>query len=314
MLKKIFLIAFFGVISSGFAQQTEHYTQYEYNQFAFNPAVAGTKACVDIRTGYRFQWVGIPGTPETGFVNAHAPIHFSKKSRNSYGPKHGIGVQIKRDVFGPFSFLQAEVAYAIHMPINRNWKLSFGTSLGVKQSVFNVQDLTTEVYDPSIPNSSPSFLVFPDGKAGLWLADKRTYFGLSIHNLYGQTMKGVGNNNNFQRHFYFTAGRSFRLKSTWVIIPSLFVLKTKNTPLDFHLSAVVDKDNKFSFGLGLRRTDAITAQVRVKLFNFVSIGYSFDFVISKLAGDMWYSHEITGGFNSCSNYGNSNTTDCPAFE
>ena len=127
-------------------------------------------------------------------------------------------------------------------------------------------------------------------------------------------MKGVGNNNDFQRHFYITAGKSFRLKSSWVIIPSVFFLKTKNTPLDFHLSAVVDKDNKFSFGLGLRRTDAITAQFRVKLFNLVSIGYSFDFVISKLSGNMWYTHEITAGFNSCSNYGNSNTTDCPAFE
>lgn len=314
MIKKFIAYVLCVSAAGSFAQQTEHYTQYEYNQFAFNPAVAGTKSCIDIRTGYRFQWVGITGAPETGFINAHAPLYFSKNKRMSFGPKHGIGGQIKRDVFGPFSFLQAEVAYAIHIPINRNWKLSFGTSFGLKQAVFDVTELTTEVYDPSIPNSSPSFLVFPDGKAGLWLADKRTYVGLSIHNLYGGNMKNVGTDNTFQRHFYFTAGRSFRLRSSWVIIPSIFFLKTKNTPLDFHLSAVIDKDNKFSFGLGLRRTDAITAQFRVKLFNFVSIGYSFDFVISEISGNMWYSHEITGGFNSCSNYGNSSTTDCPAFE
>lgn len=296
------------------AQQTEHYTQYEFNQFAFNPAVAGTKSCIDIRSGYRFQWVGIDGAPQTGFINAHAPLRFSKKNRMAFGPKHGIGGQIKRDVFGPFSFLQAEVTYALHIPINRNWTMSFGTSLGVKQANFNTQSLTTQVYDPTIPNSSQSFVVFPDGKAGLWVADKKTYFGLSIHNLYGKTMKGVGTASDFQRHFYFTAGRSFRLKGSWTLIPSIFFMKTKNTPIDFHLSAIVDLDNKFSFGLGLRRTDAITAQFRVKLFNFISVGYSFDFVISKLGGNMWYSHEITGGFNSCSNYGNSSTTDCPAFE
>lgn len=309
---QLLMIIFFG--GHGFTQQTEHYTQYEYNQFAFNPAVAGTKSCLDIRSGYRFQWVGIDGAPQTGFINAHAPLRFKKSNAYAYGPKHGVGGQIKRDVFGPFSFLQVELAYALHIPINRSWNLSFGTSLGIKQGVFNANEVTTEVSDPAIPGSSQTYLVFPDGKAGLWLADKKTYFGFSIHNLYGQTMKNVGNNNDFQRHFYFTAGKSYRVKAGWALIPSVFFMKTKNTPLDFHLSVLADKDNKLAFGLGLRRTDAITFQCRVKLFNFVSIGYSFDFVISKLAGDMWYSHEITGGFNSCSNYGNSSTTDCPAFE
>lgn len=314
-MKKILLfIAAFSISSAVSAQQTEHYTQYEYNQFAFNPAVAGTKQCIDIRSGYRFQWVGIDGAPQTGFINAHAPLRFKKTNRAAFGPKHGIGGQIKRDVFGPFSFLQLEATYALHIPINRTWTISFGTSLGFKQANFNANSLTTEITDPAVPNSSQSFYVFPDGKVGLWVADKKTYIGFSIHNLYGQTMKNIGTDSDFQRHFYLTAGRSFRLQNKWSIIPSFFVLKTKNVPLDFHLSAVVDMDNKFSFGLGLRRTDAITAQVRVKFFNFISIGYSFDFVISQLAGNMWYTHEITGGFNSCSNYGNSSTTDCPAFE
>jgi len=313
-MKKILLVLplFFIALYTS-AQQTEHYTQYEYNQFAFNPAVAGTKACIDIRSGYRFQWVGIDGAPQTGFINGHAPLRFGKKNRAAFGPKHGIGAQIKRDAFGPFSFLQLEVAYALHIPIDRNWTISFGTSLGFKQAAVDASELTTEVSDPIVPNSSQSFYVFPDGKFGLWVADKKTYIGFSVHNLYGQSMK-IGNASDFQRHFYLTAGRSFKLQNNWSIIPSFFVLKTKNVPLDFHLSALLDLDNRISFGIGLRRTDAITAQVRVKFFNFISIGYSFDFVISKLAGNMWYTHEITGGFNSCSNYGNSSTTDCPAFE
>ncbi len=296
------------------AQQNEHYTQYQFNQFAFNPAVAGTKACIDIRTGYRFQWVGIDGAPQTGFINAHAPLRFGKKKRGTFGPKSGIGGQIKRDVFGPFSFLQVEAAYALHIPLNMRWKLSFGTSFGIKQSSYDAGVISTELSDPAIPNSSQNFLVFPDGKFGVWAADKRTYIGFSIHNLFGNTLKITGTNMNLQRHFYLTAGRSFRLENKWSVIPSFFIMKTKNTPVDFHLSAILDLDNKFAFGLGLRRTDAITAQLRVKLFNFVSIGYSFDFVISKLGGNMWYSHEITGGFNSCSNYGNSSTTNCPTFE
>lgn len=310
-LLSILSIAF---VAMSFAQQMEHFTQYQFNQFAFNPAVAGTKNCIDVRTGYRFQWAGIDGAPQTGFVNAHAPLRFGKKNRNSFGPKHGIGGQIKRDVFGPFSNLKLHVAYAIHLPIGRNWDLAFGTSFGFMHTGYNAGELTTELSDPALAGNSQSFTTFPDGKFGVWVNDKKMYFGLSVHNLFGNRMDEIGPEAKLQRHVYFTAGRSFNLEKNWSVIPSVFVMWTKATPIDFHLSALMDYDNKISFGLGLRRTDAITAQVRVKIFNWISIGYSFDFVISKLTGNMWYTHEITGGFNSCSNYGNSSTTVCPSFE
>ena len=302
------------ICSFVYGQQLEHYTQYQNNQFAFNPAVAGMKACLDIRTGYRFQWVGIEGAPQTGFINAHAPLRFSKKKRNVFGPKHGIGGQIKRDAIGPYSFLGLEVAYALHLPISRTWDLSFGASFGFKQSGYDISKVTTELNDPALPGSSQSFIVFPDGKIGGWIKDKRTYFGISVNNIFGNTMNKIGPNAKAQRHLYLTGGRSFALENKWSVIPSFFISWTKATPIDFHLSALLDLDNKFSFGLGLRRTDAITAQFRIKLFNWISVGYSFDFVISKLSGNMWYTHEITGGFNSCSNYGNSSTTVCPSFE
>ena len=232
---------------SAFAQQTEHYTQYQFNQFAFNPAVAGTKACVDIRTGYRFQWYGIDGAPQTGFINAHAPLYFSKKRRNSMGPKHGLGGMVSRDVFGPFSFLQLHVAYALHLPINRNWRLSFGLGFGFKQSSFGTANLTTQFQDPLVGNSGLSYLIFPDGRFGVWLSDKKQYFGFSVHNLFGNTLQS-GENSKLQRHFYFTAGKSFKLEKGWSLIPSIFFLKTAKTPFDFHLSALFDLENKFSFG------------------------------------------------------------------
>lgn len=307
----IFLIAIF--CHESYSQQTEHYTQYQFNQFNFNPAVAGTKSCIDIRTGYRYQWLGIDGSPQTGFVNAHGPLRFRKRS-SYFGPKSGIGFLINRDRFGPFSFLQAQLAYALHMPINKDWTFSIGAALGVKQTAFSAANLTTEFTDPSITSSSQSFLIFPDMRVGFWLADKRNYIGFSIVNLIANKMPEIGPDSRLQRHYYLTAGKQFKLENKWFFVPSFFLLKTANTPIDFHLSALFNLDNKLSVGFGIRRTDAITAQIRVKLFNFISVGYSFDFIISKLNKNMWYSHELTGGFNSCSNYGNSSTTSCPTFE
>lgn len=299
----------------GFGQQLEHFTQYQYNQFAFNPAIAGTKNCIDIRTGYRFQWVGIDGAPQTGFINAHAPLRLGKKATNSFGPTHGIGGQIKRDAFGPYSHLKLEVAYSLHIPLSRTWTFSLGAAVGFMQTGYDASlAVAQNANDPAVPNNSQSFITFPDGKVGLWIRDKRMYFGMSVNNLFGNSMDKISPQATWQRHLYATIGRSFPLEKKWSVIPSAFLMWTKNTPIDFHIGALMDLDNKLSFGVGLRRTDAVTAQIRVKFFNWISLGYSFDFVISKLSGNMWYTHELTGGFNSCSNYGNTSTTECPSFE
>lgn len=313
MKNHILFLAFVMLVGVANSQQQEHLTQYQFNQFAFNPALAGAKKCLDIRAGYRFQWVGIDGAPQNGFVNAHAPLRLGKKKPSMYGPSHGIGGHIRRDAFGPMSNTELQVAYAFHIPIKRSIKLSFGTSFGFKQNAFDASKVSTLYLDNAIP-ASQNNLVFPDARFGAWLTTKNEYFGFAIHNLFGNTISGLGQDYKLNRHFYLTAGKKFKLEKGWTLIPSMIVLKTKNTPIDFHLSALFDLDNKVSFGVGLRRTDAITAQIRVKLMDFISLGYSFDFIISKLQKGMYQSHEITMGLNGCSNYGSSSTTSCATFE
>jgi len=313
-MRKIFLIPTLLLTQFVFSQQQEHLTQYQFNQFAFNPALAGSKSCMDIRGGYRNQWAGIQDAPETGFLNVHAPLRLGKKKRSAFGPSHGIGATIRRDAIGPFSNSEVQVAYAFHVPIKRSIKLSFGASFGFKQSAFDNNKFTT-IYpvDNAIPPSQ-NFIVFPDGRFGIWLTTKNEYFGFSINNLFGNKLDALGPESRFQRHFYITAGKKMKLEKGWTLIPSIMMLKTKNNPLDFHLSALFDLDNKVAFGVGLRRTDAVTAQIRVKFLNFISIGYSFDFIISKLQKNMYQSHEVTFGLNGCSDYGNTSTTRCATFE
>ncbi len=318
----LFILIYTCFIVSLKAQQAEHFTQYAFNQFAFNPAVAGTKACIDVRIGYRFQWLGIDGAPSIGFANIHAPLKFKRKRRrNQFGPKSGIGLQVKRDVFGPFSTVQAEAAYAAHVPLSLEWTFSMGASLGMKQAVFSANTINTQYPDPLLALGKQSFVMFPDAKLGLWLASKKTFFGLSLHNLFGNQFRSPGGTiavgtsaSHLQRHYYFTAGHSFKLEKKWTLIPSVFVLWTPHTPIDFNMTALFDKENKISLGIGLRRTDAVTALFRVKLFNLISIGYSFDFVISKLQGAMFHTHEISASYNSCSNVGTAATINCPVFE
>jgi len=296
-----------------FGQQLEHYTQYQYNQFLINPALTGYKKCIDIKSGYRFQWIGIDGAPRSGFVNVSSPIKLGKRSRSPNAVKYGIGAQIKTDALGPWKKTETHVTFGAKFTLSRYTKLSYGISAGMKQIGFNSGSVTTTVPDPAVFNAQRS-LIFPDAQVGIWLTTKKAYYGASIHNLFGNAIRNVGDDNSFQRHYYFTAGQKFKVDNGWYFIPSVMVMKTKRVPFDGHLSFIFDYENTFALGIGLRRTDAITAQIRFKLFDFISIGYSFDYIISKLQNRSWQTQEITMGYNSCSGYGSSGTAGCPTFE
>ena len=295
------------------SQQLAHYTQYQYNQFLVNPALTGYKKCIDIKSGYRFQWIGIEGAPRSGFVNVSAPLRLAKRTRSELAPKHGFGAQIKNDVLGPWSNTEIHITYGVKISLSRYNKLSYGLSMGLKQVGFNSNQVSTTFPDLVVFNAQKS-LVYPDAQAGVWLTTKKAYYGLAIHNLFGNTIKNIGTDNSFQRHYYFTAGKKFRFDDGWYFIPSALIVKTKGAPFDGHINVTFDYENSFAFGLGFRRTDAITAQVRFKLFDLISIGYSFDYIISKLQNNSWQTQELTMGYNSCSGYGRSGTAGCPTFE
>ena len=59
-------------------QQTVQFTQYIFNGFAINPALAGSRPCIDIKLGYRNQWVGFEGAPKTTFASANGELKFKK--------------------------------------------------------------------------------------------------------------------------------------------------------------------------------------------------------------------------------------------
>lgn len=313
---KTYLVAFSFILlfQFSFSQQQEHLTQYQYNQFEFNPAVAGSKNCIDVKGGYRYQWAGIDGAPQFGFINLNAPLRFGRKTRSMFGPTHGIGAQIKSDRLGIASTLDAHLSYAFHMSLSRYAKLSFGASFGMKQIAYNSNNIVTIEPDNALPIGQSK--IVPDAQFGVWLRTKNEFFGVSIQNLFGNSIEEISPDYRLRRHWYLTAGKQFKMNSDWIFTPSALALITYHTPIDFHISALMDYKNTLTFGLGLRRTDAITAQVRVKLFGFLSIGYSFDYVISDLQGDMYHTHELTFGFNSCSGYGGgrTSTTTCETFE
>ena len=297
MINRLFIVFLLLFSAVSFSQQQAHYSQYQYNQFAFNPALAGYKKGIALKAGYRLQWINIEGAPKSGFFSFCTPLKISKRGRSVNAPKHGVGVQFNNDSFGPWSNSQIHLTYAIKVTLKTDVTLAYGLSTGIKQVGFDAFNVNTLNPDLTVFNAQNSIVV-PDARIGTWLNTKNAYYGISIHNLLGGKIKKVGSDNTFQRHLYFTWGQRFKINKDWFVIPSILFVKTKAMPFDFHFSTIFDYQNKVSFAIGFRRSDAVIAQVRVRINDIISIGYSFDFMVSKLQNNSWQSQELTGSYNS----------------
>lgn len=61
------------------AQQLPINTNYVLNNYAYNPAVAGSKPHAVASVNYRNQWVGFQDAPKTYMVSLHSTVGKQKR-------------------------------------------------------------------------------------------------------------------------------------------------------------------------------------------------------------------------------------------
>ena len=93
-MRKLLTIVFFFALMTAFGQKDALYYQYMFNHFILNPAYAGTPQVLQANVVDRYQWVGIPGAPNTISFSIHS------STRNQ---KIGIGAYVFTDRLGPMS-------------------------------------------------------------------------------------------------------------------------------------------------------------------------------------------------------------------
>src|SRR5690606_4390647 len=74
LLRSLFLLMAPGWPGLGWAQQLPQLTQYQFNDYVINPAVAGSRPLFEIRSGHRYQWVGIQDAPRTFTLSTATPV------------------------------------------------------------------------------------------------------------------------------------------------------------------------------------------------------------------------------------------------
>lgn len=320
------LIVFIGVSCtlSSFAQQMPQYSQYLRNQYMVNPAAAGVYDFVDITASGRWQWMGFGDEPRTAYLSVCSPLtrnprpKYNPALRISNGPvrnpeiktgkiKHAVGGQVIVDQYGAFKRMSFSGTYAIHLPVSKNFNLSFGTRIGIannsfmkdKAQVLNVVDATQgysdATYDGFIANQSSINILGID--AGLYLYSKNSFFGISADQLTKDLVEfGTGTANfNSQMHFKATAGVKIPLNSNLSLTPAILVKYMAPAPISIEGSVQLEYKEWLWAGVSYRHTDAIIGMVGLNISKMFKFGYSYDFSLSRFNDFSGGGHEIVLG-------------------
>ena len=109
-----------GCMTSARAQQDAQYSQYMFNQLAYNPAYAGSRDALSATMLVRRQWLGFAGGPATAGFNIHSPIA---------NERHGLGVNFEQDHVGVTAQTNLNLSYAYRIPVGAGF-LNLGLSAG----------------------------------------------------------------------------------------------------------------------------------------------------------------------------------------
>lgn len=306
-------LLFVAICLLGSAQQLAQYSQYVFNQFSVNPAVAGSKDCLDMRLGYRQQWVGLEGAPVTGWVSMHGVIR--AKGKPFQANKHGVGVFVEADDAGNYGYTTFLLAYAYHMQMSRNFHLSMGLFGGLRQVKLAVGEMTLGTYNDPVANSQAAALVMPEITPGVFAYSKTGWAGISMHQALGNRIGDIGEDSRFARHLMLSGGYRYRIGRKTAFVPSGLLKFAGGAPLAFDVNGMVEWNRIYGIGLGYRNGDAFVAMMKVGFLKFFQLGYSYDITTSKLRVASSNTHEVILAITPCrAEDASKRMISCPAFD
>lgn len=305
-----------------YGQQLPQYTQFQKNQYLINPAATGAHEMFNLSLGGRLQWVGLSDAPKTSYIYLSAPSSkfrsasmkrtYGKLRQNNKSVRHpkmrisniiqGFGGQLVVDQFGAFRTLRFAASYAVHIPINKTYNLSFGTNAGLSSHTFlseNAQVLSVitgsgvndPVYNAQVNSGAQQIM---DIDAGMYFYGNGFYLGIAGMNLTQDLVRFGNINTNFapEIHWFGSTGYRFTVNNRLNFTPGILVKYVRHTPISVEANLLFDFQDAFWLGATYRHTDAIGFLVGFTISQKFRIGYSFDLSISRLIKYNSGGHEL----------------------
>jgi type IX secretion system PorP/SprF family membrane protein len=305
--RPVFILLFILFTNLVSGQQLPLFSQYLYNKYLINPAVAGSDGYTSVSLTAREQWVGYYGAPRT--VSFSWQTRVLKKSfilkqtrvkREVYRPKSdgkvGFGGYIFSDKNGLIQRTGFQVSYAYHMWVQRSTQLSMGLAFTGYYYKINEKEINFE--DPNEPwlnNDLRRGLFVPDLSFGVYLLNAKYSLGFSADQLSEATAK-IGSyaykNFTMARQYYLFGSYDFSSGTHNIIQPSFLLKMSEQLKPQIDLGATYIYNQDFWAGLAYRTSGALITNIGVKYQN-IFIGYAIDFTLQEIQRITYGTHEIT---------------------
>jgi type IX secretion system PorP/SprF family membrane protein len=290
-----------------FGQQLPLYSQYLYNKFLINPAVAGSDGFTSVNLTAREQWAGYSGAPRTVSISLQTRMlkksYILKKTqgnRQVYRPKSdgkvGFGGYIFSDKNGLVQRTGFQASYAFHTWLHNNTQLSMGLALTGYHYKINEKEINFE--DPNEPllnNNLLRGIFVPDATFGAYLLNMKYSFGFSADQLFEASAK-IGNyaykNFKMSRHYYLFGSYNFNSGSYIEIQPAFLLMMSEQLKPQADIGITYIYNQDIWAGLAFRTSGALITNLGVKYKN-IFIGYAFDFTLQEIQRITYGTHEIT---------------------
>jgi type IX secretion system PorP/SprF family membrane protein len=319
-MRRIIVILILNLFAlSVFPQQLMLTNHYYIDPYSINPSFVGQENETFININYRKQWAGFSKSPAVYYLNAYSllgekpPQSFEPMSVRISDPskyeslfklkekkiKHGLGGCLQSMNYGQIRRVSADLTYAVHLRLGKNWNLSTGLSLGFLNYSFSDKDLVLlepddVTYHEFIgQNQSTSFM---NMNLGLMLSSEKLQIGYSANQIFRNQIWFVSNSAamDLQVHHYIHALYAIKLNNALSIKPGFLFRLCKHVPLSFDVSTTFDFYQKYWGGVIYRFNSAIAFMCGMKYQN-MRFGYSFDLSTNALINYNSGSHELIMG-------------------
>jgi len=274
------------------------YTQYVFNDFIINPAIAGTHDYYQIRSVDRFQWIGVENAPKTYILSAYGP-HKSQPM--------GWGGYLYLDTQGPTQTLGGYGSYGYNITLKDDIHLSFGLHFGIIQYSIDMNkiDFLNEPEELATLSSNKYTKWTPDATIGTYLYATQYYAGVSVDQLFNNKIdiervdssfvKGDKALNRLKSNFVLFGGYKFNINRDFDMEPSGLFRATGRTFPQVEITAKAIYQKMAWLAVTFRSSDAVALLIGYNYKDQIYVGYSYDITWSRIRLASAGSHELMIG-------------------
>lgn len=271
------------------AQQDVLMSQYMHNQFAINPAFAGSREGLTAFASFRKQWMGVDNSPRSILFTTHTPLRTNSVAI-------GLSVVNQSILETGITAAQATIAYRIDVGSNGN-TLAFGIQPGMKMVKTDWTNMKVYDFDKQddVFAENESF-INPTVGVGISLYGDNYFLGVSTQSLM------VSDEFNKEAEFapgdatyYATAGVEFELGEVMTLQPSIMVQHTKRYGNDIDFTLTPGWNRMLYVELGYRTTGVMLGGIsfRPPKASQLNVSYTYERTTGDFSGYNSGSHEIS---------------------